>query len=305
MPVPHESGAFADLLDPRFQKIFNDTFDPLPDMLPLLYTMVPSNGRNNMTFSGIGTLTDWDQFTGTVAYSALSQGFDVTMTPIEFTKGIQVERKLFDDDQYHVMDSRPRGLGKSLHNTRQKHAARIFNNAASVDTLFYSHSEGVALVSDSHTTNSGASTAIGFDNQITAALTATAVFAARLQMVNFKGDQGEKISIQPDELWFPADLTEQAHEIMNSQGKVDTANNNINFHQGTYTGHEWLYLTDSNNWFMCDSSLRKEYLYWQDRIAKEFAMVEDFDTFLAKWRGYIRYGMTWVNWRWILGSIVS
>ena len=136
MPVPHESGAFADLLDPRFQKIYDDTLKPLKDMLGTLYTMVPTNGRDNMTFSDIGTLTDWDIFTGTVPYSAVNQGYDVTMTPIELSKGIQVERKLFDDDQFHVMDARPRGLAKSLHRTRQKHGARIFNNANSVDTFF-------------------------------------------------------------------------------------------------------------------------------------------------------------------------
>ena len=305
MATPMDSGSFGDLLDPRFQKIFNDTLKPLPDMLGQVYTMVPTNGRNNMTWSEVGTLTDWDEFTGTVAYTSLSQGYDVTMTPVEFTKGVQVNRKLFNDDQYHVMDQKPRSMAESLHRTRQKHGARIFNNANAVDTLFYSHSEGVALCSNSHTTTSGASTASGFDNLSTASLTATAVFAARLQMVSFRGDQAELIEVMPDELWYPPDLSEQAFEIVKSAGKVDTANNNRNFHEGRYSTYEWRYLTDTNNWFMCDSSLRKQYLFWQDRVAAEFAMIEDFDTLVAKWRGYVRHAMTYVNWRWINGSIVS
>ena len=37
----------------------------------------------------------------------------------------------------------------------------------------------------------------------------------------------------------------------------------------------------------------------------EFAMIEDFDTLVAKWRGYARYGLTYVNWRFINGSQVS
>lgn len=299
MPTPMNSGSFGDLLDPRFQKIFQDTYKPLPDMLGEVYTMVPTNGRNNMTWSEVGTLTDWDEFTGTVAYSSLSQGYDVTMTPVEFSKGTQVERKLYDDDQYHIMDQKPKSMAESLYRTRQKHGARIFNNAASVDTLFYSHSEGVALGSNSHTTTSGASTASGFDNLTTAAMTATAVFAARLQMVGFRGDQGERVEVMPDELWYPNDLSEQAFEIVKSQGKTDSANNNRNFHEGRYKTYEWRYLSDTNNWFMCDSSMRKQYLFWQDRIPAEFAMVEDFDTLVAKWRGYTRHGMTYVNWRWI------
>ena len=305
MATPMESGVFGDLLDPRFQKIFQDTLKPLPDMLGTLYTMVPTNGRNNMTWSEVGTLTDWDEFTGTVAYSSLNQGYDVTMTPVEFTKGVQVNRKLFDDDQYHIMDQKPKSVADSLHRTRQKHGARLFNNAFSVDSLFYSHSEGVALCSDSHTTTSGASTASGFDNLTTASLTATAVFAMRLQMVGYRGDQAERIEVMPDELWYPPDLSEQAFEIIKSGGKVDTAYNNRNFHEGRYEPYEWRYLTDTNNWFMCDGSLRKQFVFWQDRIPAEFAMIEDFDTLVAKWRGYARYGMTYVNWRWVGGASVT
>ena len=305
MPTPMTSGSFGDLLDPRFQKIFTDTLKPLPDMLGEVYTMVPSNGRNNMTWSEVGTLTDWDEFTGTVAYTSVSQGYDVTMTPVEFTKGMQVDRKLFDDDQFHIMDQKPKSMAESLHRTRQSHGARIFNNAFTNDTLFYSHSEGVALCSNSHTTTSGASTASGFDNMTTASMSATAVFAMRLQMVGYRGDQAERIEIMPDELWYPPDLSEQAFEIIKSQGKVDTANNNRNFHEGRYKPYEWRYLTDANNWFMCDSSLRKQFLFWQDRVPAEFAMIEDFDTLVAKWRGYTRYGMTYVNWRFVGGSQVA
>ena len=305
MATPMTSGSFGDLLDPRFQRIFQDTYRKLPDMLGEVFTMVGTNGRNNMTWSNVGTLTDWEEFTGTIPYSSISQGYDVTMTPVEFAKGMQVDRKLYDDDQYHIMDQKPKGMAEAEHRTRQKHGAQIFNNAFSVDTTFYSHSEGVALCSNSHTTTSGASTANGFDNLTTASLTATAVFAARLQMVGFRGDQAERIEIMPDELWYPPDLSEQAFEIIKSQGKVDTANNNRNFHEGRYKTHEWRYLTDTNNWFMCDGTMRKAALFWSDRVAAEFAMVEDFDTLVAKWRGYMRYGMTYIDWRWINGAQVT
>lgn len=305
MSTPMVSGSFGDLLDPRFQKIFHEEKDQLPSMLGEMYTMVGTNGRNNMTWSEVGTATDWDAFTGNVSYSSLNQGYDVTLTPVEFAKGIQVERKLFDDDQFHIMDQRPRALGSSYARTRESHAARLLVNAFSLDSYFYVHTEGVALCSDSHTTTSGASTSSGFDNKITASLTATAVAAARIQMVGFRGDQAERISVTPDELWYPPNLYEQAYEIIKASGKVDTANNNPNVHQGQYKGYEWRYLTDANDWFMCDSRMRKQYVFWSDRIPVEFAMIEDFDTLIAKWRGYARYGNVYTNWRWILGSQVT
>src|SRR3990167_6269028 len=163
MPTPHVSANFGDLLDPRFQKIFHEEKPQIPSMIGTIYTMVPTNGRNNMTWSEVGTLPDIEEFTGTVPYSSASQGYDVTMTPVEFVGGFQVQRKLFDDDQFNIMDAKPRSLRTSVDRVRDTHALRLFNNAFSVDSYFYSHSEGVALCSNSHTTTSGASTATGFD----------------------------------------------------------------------------------------------------------------------------------------------
>ena len=231
MAVPHASVNFGDLLDPRFQDIFYNTYEQLPDMLGNLYTYPPTNGRNDMKWSAVGTLPDFSEFTGTVGYNSQNQGYDTTSTPVEFANGIQVERKLFDDDQHNIMDQKPRALADAAFRTRQKHGARILNNAFSVDNFFYNNSEGVALCSNSHTTTSGASTASGFDNLITASLTATAVAAARIQARGFRGDQAERISVELDEMWIPPDLYEQAFEIVSSMGKVDTANNNRNVHQ--------------------------------------------------------------------------
>ena len=305
MAVPSESGSFADILDIRFQRIFDDEYEQIADMLPELYSFDPTNGREDMRYSSVGTMKDWNEFTGSVQYQDRTQGYDTVITPVEFASGFQVRRKLFDDDQYGIMDARPQSLATSYGRTRQTHGARIFTNAFSVDNFFYNNSEAVALCSNSHTTNTTASTATGFDNLGTAALTAVAVAAARIQMRKFRGDQAERISVNPDELIYPVDLYERAFEIISAGGKLDVATNNPNVHQGAYRGIEWEYLTDTNNWFMADGSLRRQMLKWTDRVGVEFAMVEDFDTIIAKWRGYSRYANGHIDWRWILGSQVS
>lgn len=305
MAVPHTSGQFGDLLDPRFQKIFHDQYSQLPDMLGELFTFPPDNGRDTMRWSDVGAYSDWDEFTGTVGYQDASQGYDTIATHVEFASGVQVERKLYDDDQYNIMDQRPAGLATAANRTRQKHGARMLNNAFSVDTYFYVNSEGVALCSNSHTTTSGASTSSGFDNLSTTALSATALAAARIQMVQFRDDAANRISLMPDEIWIPPDLYETAYEIVASMGKVDTANNNRNVHEGRYTIKEWNYLNDTNNWFLTDSSMRKMSCFWVDRVPVEFAFAEDLDTIVAKWRGYMRYSNAHTDWRWILGSQVS
>jgi len=306
MAVPHISTQFGDLLDPRFQKIFYDQYDQLPDMVDDLYAKVSHNGRADMRWSAVGAFGDWNEFTGTVGYDSVNQGYDTTTTYLEFVSGCQVERKLFDDDQFNIMDKRPQGLAIAANRTRQKHAARVLNNMGSVDSYFYVNSEGVALVSDSHTTNApGVSTATGFDNKVTSALSATALSAARIQGQKFRDDRGNLLAVNFDELWIPIDLYDQAWEIVNSSGKLDTANNNKNVHEGKYKIKTWNYLTDTNDWSLQDSTMRKMSLHWVDRVAMEFKMAEDIDTLVAKWRGYMRYSMAWTDWRFIVGATVS
>lgn len=304
--LPHISGAFGDLLDPRFQRIFHEQYNQLPDMLGELFMMVPHNGRDIMSWSEVGAFGDWGQFTGRVNYDSLNQGYATTMTYIEFASGFQVERKLFDDDQFNIMDRRPQGLATAGQRTRQKHGARLLNMAFSVDNFFYVRDEGVALCSNSHTTTApGTSTASGFDNLGTAALSATAVAANRIAMTGFRDDRGNFISVAGNELWYPPNLFEEAEEIVSAVGKLDVANNNPNVHKGRYTLKEWNYLTDTNNWFMTDSTLRRQMVYWVDRVPTEFAYAEDLDTIVAKWRGYMRYANAAIDWRWIHGNQVS
>ena len=306
MAVPSISENFADLLDPRFQKIYHEQYRQLPDMLPKLFNFEKDNGRNNMTWSSVGAFADWGEFTGTVDYDDVSQGYDTTATHVEFASGFQVRRKLFDDDQYNIMDARPRGLATAYQRTRQKHGARIFNNAFSSDTFFYVNSEGVALCSNSHTTNSAdTSTGTGFDNLVTAALSATALNAAVIQMRNFRDDRGNRMTVIPNTILIPVDLREEGFEIVKSQGKVDTADNNRNIHFEQFDVVEWEYLTDTNNWFLMDSTNRGQMLHWVDRVSQEFAMAEDLDTLIAKWRGYGRYSNAWTDWRFALGASVT
>lgn len=305
--MPMISTNFGDLLDPRFQEIFDNTmkYEQQDSMIGELYDMVPHNGRDNMTWSEVGALGDWPAFTGTVTYDEMYQGYDTTVTYVEFASGIQVERKLFDDDQFHIMDQRPEELATSLVRTREKHAARGLNNAFGVDNYFSVNSEGVAMCSNSHTTTSGASTAAGFDNLVTDALSATALTSAVTQQIGFRDDRANRINVVPDEIWIPQDLYDVAYEIVASMGKVDTAENNRNVHEGAYTIKRWRYLTDTNNWFLMDSRMRRRFMKWVDRIPSEFAYAEDIDTLVAKWRGYTRYAQGWINWRHALGAQVS
>ena len=310
MPVPSVSTAFPDILDARFAKMYNDRYKQLPDKLATFYDFVTTGqgGTQKADYrtSQIGTFGDIPEFTGTVTYDDVAQQYDVTITPKEYASGFQIERKLYDDDLYGIMDSKPKGLATAYQRTRQKHGASVFNGAFSVDTTWLSNTENVAMCSNSHTTaSSGVSTTTGFDNLSTSALSATALTAVRILMVGFRGDRGERISVMPNMILHPPDLYDRAYEVVKSMGIPDSANNNANVHEGAYQLVEWNYLTDTNNWFVIDSTMMKDCLKWVDRVSSEFAMVEDFDTLIGKWRIYCRYGLGWNDWRFVHGGQVA
>lgn len=309
MPVPSVSTAFPDILDARFAKLYHDRYKQLPDKLGMFFDMIDGENspqKQDYRTSQVGAFGDIPEFSGTVVYDDFSQGYDVIITPKEYASGYQIERKLWADDLYGIMDARPKGLSTAYQRTRQKHGASIFNGAFSVDTTWLNNTENVSMCSNSHTTTAGGvSTAAGFDNLTTAALSATAVTAARILMVGFRGDRAERISVMPDALLYPPALYDRAHEIVKSMGIPDSANNNANVHEGAYKLYEWNYLTDTNNWFMYDSTMIKDMLKWIDRENQQHAMVEDIDTLVGKWRLYARYGLGWNDWRFILGAQVA
>ena len=309
---PAISTSWPDLLDPRIKKIFDDVYKQETDRIDALYSM--KNGdefptKDTARFSQAGTLGDVEEFTGTIKYDDAYEGYDTTLTHKEYAKGFSIERKLYDDDLFGIIDAKPQGMARAYARTSQKHAAQTFVNSFSVDSTWQSGMDGVALVSDSHTTRAaGVSTTTGFDNRLTAAMSAVSVSAGRIQARKFRDDRGHPFEIDCTSLLYPIDLWETAEEIIGSAGKLDTANNNINALKGVMTSlipGGWVRLTDTNDWWMVDESYMKQFLVWIDRVQKEFAMVEEFDTLVSKYRLYGRYSLGYVDWRFILGFQVS
>lgn len=309
-------GSFGDLLDPRFREITTDEMQLRrnQDMIPFLWNaMAPTTPmRQDERFSEVSDLPVAGQFTGSIDYASIAQGYDVTGTYVEFAQGIQIERTLVEYDQKNIIEERPRALALSMWRRRQRDALRFLRNAFNVDSFFYNHTEGVALCSDSHLTTTGVSTATGFDNLLTGDFSAAQLAVAQIQMRTFKDLQGEPIQAVGDTIVIPFEKYEQGYEVISSMGKVDTAQNNRNVHYGAYTLvvlPEKVSFPDTNDWFLIDSELHKRFALWFDQVwpggGPEFGFTEEFDTFIAKYRAYARWTNLIRNWRFILGSQVS
>ena len=125
-------------------------------------------------------------------------------------------------------------------------------------------------------------------------------------MIDFLSNTDGMIDVNPDTLIVPKNLREAAWEVINSDGKADTANNNRNFLKGKYNvivGGVWM--TDTNNWFMVDSKLMKMYFDWFDIVPLEFSQAKDFDGFTAKYADYMHYGFFVRDWRPVFGHEVG
>lgn len=308
--MPELSVNHPDVLTADMRKVYEEEeVLPKPDYLGTkLFEMGDQGPRGDQvqdsTESGFGDLVN---FTGSVSYGSRYQGYDVTAVHVEKTLGFEIQRRLMDDDRQDIFKRNPRGLAQASARTKDKDAARLLGNGDSNDATFFSHSEGVALFSNSHTTTTGTSTSVGFDNYVTTPLSAAAVAAGRIQMAKFRDLQSNLIGAEGDELWIPPDLYETAFEIVSSMGKVDSDQNNKNVHNGRYNIYEWKHLIDwsTQNWVMGDSRLRRDNVKWFQRIADEFAFVEDFETITGKWRLYTRYSYFYRFWQFGLGAFVD
>ena len=291
---------FGELLDPGLRKIFMDEY-MLPDTVAdKLFSVEKSTKAVEYDYS-IGGVGDLEEFGGTIPYTDFDGQYKVSYTHKEWVQGMKVERKLMDDDQYSVIKGRSARLAISAKRTREKHGASVFNNA--FNTSVFSGGDSQALCASAHTW-------VGTDttqsNTGTSALSVSSLATARLAMRDFTDETDNLLTARGNVLLVSPELEQTAYEITQTDRKLDSDHNNLNFIKSLgYKVIVWDYLTDANNWFLIDEKYCKLFLKWFDRMPTEFNKDKDFDTYISKWSVYTRYSYGFSSWPWIYGSNVS
>ncbi|RTL20762.1 MAG: hypothetical protein EKK55_17405 [Rhodocyclaceae bacterium] len=289
------TGNWQEALEPIAKKNFFAGFKEVPAERDMLFDVVKSD-KLTETYLELGDIGSMEEFTGSVPYDEVEQGYTMTITAREFAKGIQIQRKFARTDQLDIVKSLPKLLGLAA---RRRIASDVFygyNNAfnTSITTI-----DGLQLCSSAHTSNNGGSTQ---SNYGTSAFSAVAVEATRILMKRFLTNRDQRFEVMPDMLLVPRELEEAAYELTASSGKVDTANNNRNFHQGKYKVLVADWLTDTTNWFLIDSELLKQFAVWNNLDDVEMKQDENFDGISAKYRAYMFYGFGFRDWRFVFGQ---
>jgi len=308
MGVPITSSQQVMLLQANLREVGENKYKELKSMIPKMFRVVKSESAWE-EFYDISSVPDIPEFNGKLSTLSVAAGFHKIIEPKEYGAKIDVERKLIDDKKYAVLDNMAEKLMNSAHRTREKTGVKLFANAFSTAYDFMTkNEEGVALCSSSHTTKSGTSTASGFDNSGTSALSKTTVAATRILMRQFRNDISERIEISDNlGLVVPDSLADIAEEINGTPKSMDTAEGNINTQAGRYEVIPLLRLddTDTNNWFMVDLDAQKESAIWLDRVMPEISSTVDFNTYLKEIALYMRHAYGYIDWRWCYGHAVS
>lgn len=305
MAVPLTSANFSDVLDPRFREVVIGTYEKGKSRIPDLFG-VKTSDRVDERYSSLTPMGKFQTFVGSIAYDGPEQEYDVTATHVEKCLGIEIQRKLYDDDQFGVIEDQFEQLGLSAFKTQEDDAANMFVGAFSTASDFFSHTEGVAWCSNSHTTPvTDVSTSTGFDNLITSALDPTALDAAVVQFRLFKDAAGDRLDVTPDLLIVPVNLRATADQVIGSTNIAFEQSNTKNVYEGKFQVYDWYRLTDTNDWFIANSANLKKHCLWFWRVQLELARMEMFDTITARGRGYMRYSMMRTDWRDLLGAQVS
>ena len=111
------------------------------------------------------------------------QLFKKSYTHVQFARGFTVERALWDDDQYNIINKKPAGLALAAMRKREKDAASVFNNAFSAET----GGDGAELCASDHPyspTNAGTQS-----NEGTTALSYQAIVDTRELMRAYLDDR--------------------------------------------------------------------------------------------------------------------
>ena len=303
----HQEANFGKLLEPGLRKLFYETFDEVPEEYSKIFHVKNSKKAREVDY-GLGSMPIWSEFgtaiskdlKGTavtteempkVPYVTIPAGLERIYVHKEFAQGFMVERKMVDDEQYGAIEKMPKDLARAGRYKVEMDAISLLTKGFTENGY-----DGKPLFSTEHPTLAGGTNS----NLITGELNQANLEKAIIAMRNFKDEAGKKVVYKADTLIVPPALEFKAIELLNSVNKPDGDLNNVNSIKGKLKIQVMEFLDSDTAWFVMDSKRHELNFFW--RVRPEFKREEDFDTLVAKYRGYMRYSYGYSDWRGIVGS---
>lgn len=298
---------WADLLNSNIRKIYGDELKQVQTQYQNIFHMESSSRDREIESSASGL----SQFVQTgenqpVTYEDRNQGYDTTYTFIKWAKAISISKEMWDDDRFNVMRRGTSDLAKSKQRTKDQIGADIFNYAFTAGgggKASFTAGDNVSLISTSHPRTDGGAV---ISNYATADFSEASLETALVQMRATVDDKGQLVGISPDTVVVPPALEKEAGILLDSTGRVGTANNDVNPYKGRLKVVVWDRIGaaaggSDTAWFLLDSSEHKlNYFMRQDTGLQ--GPDYDFDNDVAKWKDAFRALPGWSDFRGIYGS---
>jgi len=296
------TSAFSHLLQPVLHEIFFEKYGMWPKEYPQIFDVQNTDRayEQDLEVMGLGPMVK-KQEGRPISYDDPAQGQLKTYTPEPYALGFRVTHELFKDDQHNIIKRMPSSLSRSAHQTEEVYAWNIINNAFSSTQL---GPDGQPLCSVAHPNATAAVGTGPYSNRLAtdADLSITSLQAMVQLMEGMTDDRDINLMIRPKILLIPYQLKWMARELLNSEKKPHTADNEIN--ALSEEGLQYMvchYMTSDSAWFLL-ASKEEHYLRWFWREALAFDNDDDFDTGDAKFKAYMRFTAGFSGWRGVAGT---
>ena len=300
----HVSENFGKLLYPGLRKIFFETYDEIPEQFPKIFNVETSNSATE-TDHGMGAFGDWTERTdelSPVAYAKIKDGGEVTYKHKAFTKGFMISRELNDDEKYGQMKKMAKALARAGRAKVEKDAITVLTKGFQGDNGFVGRDK-LPLFHNAHTLVDSEKTC---SNLIEGALNEANLKKAIQMMASQLDEAGNLIQMKATKLIVPPALEDTALRLLHSSQLPGTELNDTNEYLKNrlqVVVMDYLGATAGGSdtaWYLQDGTRHELNFFW--RVKPEFKNEEDFDTFVAKYRGYMRYSYGFSDWRGMVGS---
>jgi hypothetical protein len=221
-----------------------------------------------------------------INYDNAQEAWTARYTHETIAMGFSITEEAVEDNLYDSLSARyTKALARAMAYTKQVKGAAILNGAFAGTT----YGDGVVLCSTAHPLTNGGTNS----NRPTVAadLNETSLEAAIIQISAWTDERGLLIAAQPKKLIIPAALQFVATRLLETEGRVGTADNDINavMSNGSIPGGYSInhYLTDTNAWFLTTDIPNG--LKHFTRSPMSTSMDGDFDTGNARYKARERY----------------
>jgi len=294
------TGTFAKALWPGVNKWYGEAYaDYEPQWTPIFTQEKSSKAwEEDVGLSGFGYAVVKNEGSG-ISYDTVAQGFTTRYSHVTYGLGFIVTREAYEDDQYGIVaKKRAKALARSMRLTKDVLAANILNRAF---TSTYAGGDGKELCATDHPNVTGGT----WSNELAvpANLSEAALEQMNIDIMKLTDDRGLKIAVRPRQLIIPPDLVFEAERILKTEGRVGTANNDLNALKTMGKVNKIVvnqYLTSTTAYFLQTDVA--DGLKYFERRGDSFDMDNEFDTENAKYKATARYSFGWTDPRAIYGT---